>query len=90
MAASNYNCIAIGCFICVLIQCSEAQLRLNPLKIVPKLTESLSNITAKIVLDTTKVFQSPVTRELCELKTVKELFGVIWIRIPIDLFRILG
>lgn len=88
MAVSNYNFIAIGCLIFGLILCSEAQLRLNPLKIVPKLTDSLSNITAKIVLDAAKVFQSPVTRDLCELKTVNKLFEVIWIQI--DLFRILG
>lgn len=74
MATLKCSFPAIVCLIFILIQCGEASPGLITSKFIPKVKDTVSKYAEKIVKDTSKVFQSPLTRKLCEFKTVNNDF----------------
>lgn len=62
MAPIKACLLVIGSLICILIQCKQVQ--------SGWIKDSVSHLAGKLVTDVSKVFQDPLTRTLCPLKTV--------------------
>lgn len=97
MASVKFSFLAISCLVCILVQCGEVQpwsiwpswpswpsILWPPShipKLVPNMRDLLEKLASKAVKDGSKIFQDPVTRALCQLKTVyrKLIFQILWV-----------